>query len=195
MGKVFEIKIKADKREFLEQYIEDNIRSIVHQAVTRSMPRILRAQERIIKDAIQQYYSVPKKFYKRTGSLFTVYKMDDYGFDFDPSHMKGEHRVGNKYIYEMMFEQGYHGGAVGDTGRLDSIGVAKPWSMAYRKPVRIFGDSPYKAFSLWSTTPPRQSKPSPEELIDQGLADYEPKAIKIVSDEFEKMISRIIRRG
>lgn len=75
------------------------------------MPRILRDQEKIIKSAIEKYYSVPKRYYKRTKSLFKVYKMDDYGFEFSPEFMPDVHRVSNEYIYDKMFIEGYHGGA------------------------------------------------------------------------------------
>lgn len=192
MGKVFEIKISTNKGNAFLNYIYDNAYDIVHQAIEKSMPRILRDQEKIIKSAIEKYYSVPKRYYKRTKSLFKVYKMDDYGFEFSPEFMPNVHRVSNEYIYDKMFIEGYHGGAT--KGPDDLFQTPIPWEMAYRRPVRIFGKSDLPAFSLWSFTQPRKSNPSPNELIDIGLEKYEPEGIKIIENEFIKILGGIRKR-
>lgn len=182
------------REDLFVRYVRENLKDIFDQAVKNCMPRILRDQEKIIIDAIQKYYSVPKKFYKRTKSLFEVYEITEDGFDFGPEHMEQKHRVGNEYIYEKMFVEGYHGGSSGMPGTPDSKKNPKPWDMAYRKPVRIFGESNIKAYSLWSNTAPRVSDPSPYELIKQGFEEYNTIGSDMVIMEVIKIVKSIRKR-
>ena len=56
-----------------------------------------------------------KQYYERTESLLNVYDVKPLSGEINvnlSSDELGGHRVGNDYIYEYIFKQGYHGGAI-----------------------------------------------------------------------------------
>lgn len=140
----------------------------------------------IIETCIDKYYSeYTPKYYKRTKSLYKVYKLQyksgHFGWQFNFEFMPNIHRVDNKYIYQYMFEQGYHGGAntiasnkVQQWGEHPHNG--QPW---YRTAPAIFEKPPY---TRWSKYPAAKSMP-PATRIDIELRNY------------QKGQSKLIKRG
>ena len=72
----------------------------------------------ICKSAVDSFYGdyTPNLYKKRIGSLYTAYDIriingSQLKFSLGDEFMKGKHRVSNKYIYDTMFKEGWHGGA------------------------------------------------------------------------------------
>lgn len=189
-----EIRIIASisKEPIIKRYVIDRLPGILEQAKKNVMPIILRDQEKIIKDAIKHYYQFPRKYYKRTKSLFNVYKMEEDSFSFSASFMPDVHRASNDYIYQKMFVEGYHGGSngIGDP-KPDLYGSPKPWSMAFRTPVNNQYDIP--AFSAWSNMPPKKSEISPYDEIKKNLQIYGDKGKQIFFKEILRLLAQVIR--
>lgn len=130
---------------------------------------------KIFDTAVDEYYSYKPKYYKRTGSLYQAYKITKegtyIGWDVGAHLIEYSHRVSNEYIFDYMFELGYHGGA--SKGKPDQHGNPFPHFMAFRTPVPGFAAQyELKPYSLWSKSPARKSS-SPSMSIGSNIRKYE----------------------
>lgn len=116
----------------------------------------------IFEDGIQQYYGAYSPvFYKRTNSLMKAFKVNIHGsevsWESNASLVAGSHRVGSSYIYMFMFEEGYHGGAIGANASGGAMWRTPP-----------YGPRPW---ATWGR--PAVQTESPSDIIDQKLGEYE----------------------
>lgn len=152
----------------------------------------------IFDACIAKYYSdYTPRYYSRTYSLYKVYKLQIKGswirWEFNPNFIPKVHRVDSidpDYIYNWMFEKGYHGGAVGGEGHPHP---GSPW---YRTPPPLrnqasgkhhttkgdnrggytnYGEEYYleKPYSQWSTHMAEYSMISPSVRIKNEITNYE----------------------
>lgn len=126
----------------------------------------------IFTSYIDKYYdSYHPKYYKRTRSLYDMYDVYLNGSIIGwhvGEVMPGGHRVdatNDTYIFDYMFEQGYHGGA--DSGPNDEAGNPHPGYMAWRWPAPSPGNHPY---TLWGKMAVKSFSPS--NLIDINIQRY-----------------------
>lgn len=130
----------------------------------------------IFETAIDSYYSFREpKYYKRTNSLEHVYKIEKEGtivaWDVGAHLIPDTHRVSTEYIYDYMFDLGYHGGA--SKGKPDIGGNRFPHFMAFRTPVPSFAIlSGIKPYSFWSNMQSIKSE-SPSMRIGMDINKYE----------------------
>ena len=96
----------------LINFIDKDIDKIVEKyakKVKRELPSTIRS-------VIDKFYDDhDPNSYDRKGDLYNTFfinvEYDKWEVDFDPIYMEYEHRVDNDYIYEWVFQKGYHGGA------------------------------------------------------------------------------------
>ena len=123
--------------------------------------------ETIFDTYIKEFYdSYTPKYYKRTGSLYDTYIVRVNGTVISwesPYFYPGGHRVSGEYIYKMVYEGGYHGGAT--SGPPDATMTPFPGYVAWRKPVPPApeGLTPY---SLWGRPATRSISPNTKINID-----------------------------
>ena len=81
----------------------------------------LEDQWRKIADA-EFYNQYSPNRYKRTYDLYNVIHIDEDTLDItiDLKYMENEHRVSNEYIFNQMYNKGWHGGAISGEGHPDS---------------------------------------------------------------------------
>lgn len=113
--------------------------------------KIFRESSKMIKDdydsiyrsCVDIYYdSYDPDYYNRQGSLYSMYDVVvtdediEYNEDFEYAS-NWQHRVDNKYIFDKMWMEGWHGGAT-PTEKRDMFSRPYPegYEMAYRKPVK-----------------------------------------------------------
>ena len=110
-----EIVITVDKNEIIRNELIKKATEIYNNAMGAAMPKIISKADLIVKTAIDAYYDSYSPFvYQRTESLYSVFRIQrtKNGFNLLFSEKKlGGHRVDGKYIYDVMFKKGYHGGA------------------------------------------------------------------------------------
>lgn len=124
----------------------------------------------IFETCIDKYYSsYSPYFYKRTFALEKTYRIERNGcivkWIVGPNLMPATHRASNEYIYEYMFEKGYHGGAVSGENH-PSPGT--PW---YRTPPPLPGIS-VPPYSQWSEYNAKKTMP-PADRISMQLQGYQ----------------------
>lgn len=131
-----------------------------------------KTMERIGREAVDNYYDdySERTMYDPLGSLYSAYKIKnkdgDIIIEYDSSYLNGEHRVDNSYIYQYMFEQGYHGGA--NFGGNMKIPVGMP-----AKPYNGTTGSPWNNnFVQHKWMDAYQSPISPKEEIDEKVEEY-----------------------
>lgn len=156
----------------------------------------------IIETCIDIYYSEYKpRFYKRRKSLYKVYKLTcnskrfewKFGHEFMPDFSSEKHRVSNEYIYEWMFEKGYHGGAhTIDQNKIEQWGQhprnGTPW---YRTAPPIFEIPPY---TRWSNGGKNGQKSG---LNGAAKKSFKPPArrIELELNDYQKGKSKLINKG
>ena len=125
----------------------------------------------IFTTCIDLYYAdYTPLFYKRTKSLYDVYKINAIGTSIKwvvPYMYPSGHRVDGKYIYDKMFEEGWHGGAA--SGPPDFYMTPHPGYMAWRKPGPP-GCANLKPYSLWGRQAIRSESPS--DHIENEMNSY-----------------------
>ena len=123
----------------------------------------------IFTTCIDEFYnSYSPKYYKRTGSLYDIYDVSISGTIISwtvPYMYPGGHRVGGEFIYNYVFEGGYHGGA--PSGKPDMAGNPHPGYMAWRTPPPSFGNHPY---TFWGN--PAVHSPAPGMKIGRNVNLY-----------------------
>lgn len=144
----------------------------------------------IIDTCIDMYYKeYSPKFYKRKKSLYKVYKLKydskrfewHFGHEFMPDYSNEPHRAPNEYIYEWMFEKGYHGGAhTIAQNKIDKWGEhprnGTPW---YRTAPPIFEIPPY---TRWSKNYAYKKVGMPPAVkIERELYDYQKGKSKLIN--------------
>lgn len=141
-----------------------NQRKIERDIVQEMMLYVYEDVNEIFEQGVSDFYQAYDPiFYHRTGALYDAFKItktwNTVSWRLSGELMPNVHRVDNSYIYEFVFNQGYHGGAVG--------------ANAYGQP-------------MWRTPHPSQGSPawhswgrpavcteSPSELIWKYLDEYE----------------------
>lgn len=156
-------ELRADLRnENFAKKIGENATSIVSQHINK-----------IFFSCVEEFYnSYAPKEYGRTGSLYQTWRVETRNkycvrYISDSSLMMGAHRVNNEYIYDLMFSEGWHGGA--NAGRSHP----NPGTPYYRKPSRktviASGGRPYMR---WGRIAERSDE-SPKDKISKNLELYQ----------------------
>lgn len=169
--------------------VADNVSTIKKEVVKEIALQWYEDLDEIFTLCIDKFYSeYDPTFYRRTGSLYKVYKLSNHnGFvkwDFGPQYMPDTHRVNNQYIYDWVFLQGYHGGAhTIAKDKVDKWGEhphdGQPW---YRTPPPSVGVTPYTSWSEYyakKTMPPavriemqlKKYQNGKSDLIGRGMND------------------------
>ena len=131
----------------------------------------------IFSTSIDKYYKTPHRYYKRTHSLYTAYRIENAGTHItavaNSSKISKGHRVDEvdpDYIFNHMFGEGYHGGAT--SGPPDKFGHPFPGPMALRTPVPYFSGESMPPYSSWSRMKARKSE-APKDMINADLQAYQ----------------------
>lgn len=102
----------ARKFRKLADSIETAKKKTNEEIPKKAAPEIESASRFAVED---WYMSFNPEYYERTESLLNVYDVKplsgEINVNLSPDKLGG-HRVGNDYIYEYIFKQGYHGGAI-----------------------------------------------------------------------------------
>lgn len=188
-------KSTNDIRKQLKQ-LKDDLQEVVDDIpkIKRDVANEISLQwyedlDEIFTISIDKFYAdYEPKFYRRTGSLYSVYKLTRHNgiinWDFGAQYMPDTHRVDNQYIYDWVFLQGYHGGAntIAES-KVDKWGEhpheGQPW---YRTPHPSLGVTPYTAWSKYyakKTMPPalrietqlKKYQEGKSDLIGRGMND------------------------
>ena len=155
------------------------IASIIQQYISKTADII----EEKIKSAIKQYYGAySPTLYGRTYSLYGVYRFDkspsNYSLILDESLLGGSHRVGDGYIYEKMFKEGFHGGAPHDGG------------MYWRWPSKPIGN--LGRYSMWYPWGPAPQSEPPFSIMANDINQYvNTEGAKIIYDIICKEINKL----
>lgn len=146
---------------YLERHMDDILREFNKKA---SWEKYKKAEE-ICKKEIDRFYSEytprsgeKKKPYKRQRDLYNVYNLDiehdgTFVFELGDEFMKKHHRVENVYIYETMFQGGWHGGA--DDGPKHPNPGKPYWRV---RPFEKIGDGDSSSY-WWTKQAPKSSSP------------------------------------
>lgn len=110
--------------------IIDNAKAITNELNRRLARAAYRRIKEICLESVREYYaSYHPHMYNRRKSLYNAYDIgirngDTLLFELGPDLMTEWHRVSSDYIYEVMFKEGWHGGAR-DSNRDDRKDFAK----------------------------------------------------------------------
>lgn len=156
----------------------DALPKIEKQVNNEYKQRVKQGLEDIAEEAIDMFYeSYSPHMYHRTNDLYNTYKVivtdDRWAIDLSPSFMDGSHRVSSEYIYNYMFKEGYHGGAIDGPEHPDP-GV--PW---YRS-----GPTP---FSFWWWARPAVQTESP---YNKMVADYNNYIDEVIEERDNELVQR-----
>lgn len=139
---------------------------IQKNAMAQVKPKAIMKAKLIVRGAVDAYYgSYGPQVYSRTESLYSVMEVQETGDGFDlmfgGEYMKGSHRVGNDYIYDVMFKKGYHGGAPHNGDYY--------WRWPSPQTLSESGIPPYSMWYLWGPAP---QSASPWEQIYSEWMEY-----------------------
>ena len=172
MGPIAQLKRVLQNLEVLKNDMESG--KFAYSFASYCAPLVTKDLEKIFKTSIDEYYTYPKKYYKRTKSFYKTYKITNSGtiitYTANSGLMPGSHRVSSEYIYDYMFAQGFHGGAT--KGKPDMFNRPFPGAMALRTPVPQFATPQVPAYSLWSKNHAGQTE-APETQINNNINAYE----------------------
>lgn len=159
-----EITIKENKD--LQNKIIAKAGEIRRNAIMSVIPKAINKAKMIVRGAVDDYYeSYSPVVYQRQESLYSVMNVEltGDGFDllFSAANLSGGHRVGNDYIYDVMFKKGYHGGAPHNGGYY--------WRFPSPQTASSFGIPPY---ITWYPFGPAPQSASPWEQIQADWYDY-----------------------
>ena len=160
-------EITVNNKAALWQSIESRIPEIYSKVIQKVIPKMMKEADFIVKSAIDDYYEAyEQRVYRRNESLYSVFKIEfspKYGFElaFDSKYMKGSHRVGNEYIYDVMFKKGYHGGAPHNGDYY--------WRFPSPQSAQALG---VPAFITWYPFGPAVQSESPWERIQDEWGEY-----------------------
>ena len=172
------------KKNFREKliYVRDNYKKIKREIELDSQLTIIKDVKTICRTSIDMYYDAyTPKTYDRYGSLYYAYKIkiirNDLIISFDPKYIPKVHRVDKEnpnYIYDVMFKEGWHGGALNY-----EHGVSTPY---WRKP-------PY--FKEWGERAVKSE--SPYEIIEHRFNLYAKRRIKnIIINSSNKIFGKYL---
>ena len=172
------------------EFIKDVKSGVLRQRMFKELSESIRSDYKAIFNmSIQQYYdNYEPDYYNRQYSLFDMFDIvikpgDDVYWEMGPEFAESyynvsnddAHRVDIDYVYEKMFEQGWHGGAT-YSDKLDANRKPYPpgFEMAFRKPVEdyISGGRLIGRYSLWSHRKPEKDDLSPKANILKNLDAY-----------------------
>lgn len=124
-------------------------------------PDIKSKVKEIFDEWVNNYYdSYSPKYYTRTNGLKDAYICELYGdtleFRSNASLLNGSHRVSNEYIYDHMFFEGWHGGAIS--------GLNHP------APGELYWRTPYKEYTRWGSIAASSAAPGPH--IQSEIRNY-----------------------
>lgn len=146
---------------------------------------------KIIKRAINDFYGTFKPdFYKRKYSLRTMYKVTsengNVNMTFKGSFSKVSHRLDNEKIFDLVFMEGYHGGAKGiHPSKVESWGEHPSTGTPYwRRPPKPWEDEEGKLhppYTEWGRKAKQDE--SPMERIEKALEIYYEKKEPLIQNE------------
>ena len=144
----------------------------------------------VIKGSIDKFYhSYKPKYYKRKYSLRDMYeilpKQGGFTIDFDPSYTEKEHRLDNDKLYDLVFMEGYHGGAP-----YIAPGKVEKWGK-HPSPGTPYWRTPYPDFTEWGMAAFKSK--SPFEIVQDDIKAYEAKADSILDKLIRDKIRKWIR--
>ena len=136
----------------------------VRQISRQIIKYVYRDINEIFELGVERYYnSYTPIFYHRQYALYKAYKITYRGtkifWKVGEEFMPDVHRVDNSYIFDYMFEQGYHGGAVG----ANAFG-----ELLWRTPHPSQGTPAYRAWGY-----PAVQTSSPSDNIEEMLNAYQ----------------------
>ena len=136
--------------------------------------------KKICKSAVDSYYNDydPMKHgkYRRKYSLYEAYHVGIRGkkfvFELGDELMTSRHRVSNEYIYEMMFQEGWHGGAnkIAEDKIDRWLPHPDPGVPYWRYPGKPRGNM--ERWERWNRFPAPRSKKSPYNTIKDEWIEY-----------------------
>lgn len=156
---------------------------------------------KIIKRAINDFYeSYKPKYYRRKYSLRHMYKLTVgngvYVIDYDSKYTFAKHRAENEYIFDLVFMEGWHGGAPDiDESKVEIWGEhPSPGTPYWRRPPRPWEDDEgyqHPPYTEWGREA-KQDEP-PIERIDKAIDSYEKEFKTIRKEIFKKEFKKWLR--
>lgn len=147
------------------------------------VPIVAEDSKKIFDWGVEQYYAdYSPQIYSRKESLKKAYLINSssntVSWDVSADLIPNVHRVSSDYIYEYMFEQGWHGGA--DKGP----NHPSPGTLWWRyPPVSFMG---MKRYSIWGD-PSVQTTP-PTEYINSELESYDDSSSSVVGHGIKNVL-------
>lgn len=158
--------------EDLVIYLSDEAAKYIGKLYDKYTKNVKNGLNKIAIRVINDYYDY-KTTYKREWDLYNAYKIiandDSWGIIYDSSSLK-KHGELNEYIFDYMFGQGYHGGAI------DGEGHPNPGIPYWRAGAH---------FERWGK-PAYQDDASPYEIIENECSEYLDEMAEAFIDEFTK---------
>lgn len=168
------------------EYIHKNCKRIVKEANLAAQIKIVKDIDYICRTSIDAYYEAfTPNFYKRTESLYKAYRVkidrNDVVIKLGGEFIPDTHRVSTDYIYNMMFKEGWHGGAPRpdfDDGNL-----------YWRSPAKKNDGMP--PFTFWGQIAPRTE--APFVMIEKRVNNYAERNIEhILINSFQTTLNKYL---
>ena len=186
-----EAKYQKNIRKALDIFLRDL------ESITTKYEKLLRSELNYIADsAIDAFYEdYDPNTYNRLGDLYNTYKITvkrnkydiEYEIDFSPNYMK-YHRGKKTYIYEAVFEEGWHGGDKAGAGHPEP-GI--PW---YRNlgAINRAGDDyeSYEPSGFWLRR--AACSTSPYEVMSKKMDDYISEWEEQYLDDVDKCCNKLL---
>lgn len=181
------IKISADKKKKIYNEAVKNVGAIRRNAIMKTMPKAITKARMIFRTAVDSYYEgYSPRVYNRTESLYSAmeikFTQDGFKLVFGES-LKGSHRVGNDYIYDVMFKKGVHGGAPHNGDYY--------WRYPGPQAAASLGIPPYIAWYPWGAAP--RSESPWEYMKSEWTAYTNSEGKKMLLDAIISEIAKIIK--
>lgn len=166
---------------------DDIINSIINRAnnalkdaYKEALPKIEKNVKKQWKSAINEFYnSYNPIYYSRSYSLYNLLSTritsDNIYISTDSNNLNGSYRVDDDYIYDIIYKEGWHGGA---TDGIDSFGKYHP------KPGIPYWRTPTPIYSHWGNQSIKTV--SPFDLFNKKLESIREESIKTIIDSFYK---------
>lgn len=178
-------------RNEIINYMIKNSKAIVKQ-INSELDKVYEKDlNKIIKRAIDDFYHTYKpKYYNRQYSLKYMYKVTSKdGFidmDFSTDYWHGNHRLGNEELFNLVFIEGWHGGARNiDSSKIEQWGEHPEEGVPYWR-------TPHPNYTQWGYR--AKNDLSPMERIDKALKVYEGKISSIQDGVLIKEFSKWMRK-
>ena len=187
-----EAKYQKNIRKALDIFLRDL------ESITTKYEKMLRSELNYIADStIDAFYEdYDPSTYNRRGDMYNTYKISvkrdkydiEYEIDFSPEYMKF-HGDLKEYLFDIVFEQGWHGGANEGEGHPEP-GI--PWyrDLWATKYAKGFNYDEFEPSGFWLRRAARSA--SPYEIMSKKMDDYISEWNEQYLDDVDKCCNKLL---